>query len=46
MVEVYKRGGSIEACMLWLFLVKLWVYDTLSVERGAISKNMFLEFES
>ena len=45
LVEVHKRGGSIEACMLWLFLNEIIEYDTLSVEPERFRKKMFLEFE-
>ena len=43
MVDVYKRGGSIEAC--YDFLNEIMEYDTLSVEPARCLKKMFLEFE-
>ena len=56
MVDVYKRGGSIEACMeiiepLPVMEVKLKSRCRFRTQRyvewgtGAISKKMFLEFE-
>ena len=45
MVEVYNRGGSIEACMLWPFFNDIIEYDTLIVEPARFRKKMFLEFE-